>query len=75
MEEKGVVLMQGAVVDSRGVSVEEAKWLVMCLQRFYGDVAKEEGDRGVRRRLLEEFGRGDPGFKVEALVEEAEKVI
>ncbi|KAI6709124.1 hypothetical protein JHW43_008350 [Diplocarpon mali] len=70
-KEKGVVLLQGQVVEGRGVSVSEAKWLVMCLQKFYG----VSGEKSERRRLLELFGRGDPAFKVEDLVEEAEKVI
>ncbi len=32
----GVVLMQGQVAEGRGVSADDAQWLVMCLQRFYG---------------------------------------
>merc|ERR1711939_1106031 len=70
-EDKGVVLLQGQVVEGRGVSVDEAKWLIMCLQKFYGVV----GEKRERRRLLELFGKGDPAFKVEDLVEEAEKII
>lgn len=70
-QEKGVVLLQGQVIEGRGVSVDEAKWLVMCLQKFYG----VSGEKSERRRLLELFGKGDPSFKVEDLVEEAEKVI
>lgn len=66
---KGLVLMRGEVVSGRGVSVEEGKWLVMCLQRFYG------GGEGIRKGLVESFGRGDEGFKVEDLVEEAEKIV
>ncbi|KAI9871596.1 MAG: hypothetical protein M1830_002707 [Pleopsidium flavum] len=67
---KGLVLVQGSVVEGRGVSVEEGRWLVMCLQKFYG-VGEE---RGERRRLLEQFSHGDGGFKVEELLEEAEKI-
>ncbi|KAI9674446.1 MAG: hypothetical protein M1817_001784 [Caeruleum heppii] len=72
--EKGIVLLVGQVVEGRGVSVEEAKWLVMCLQRFYGGVGEREQE-GKRRRLLEMFSQGDGGFRVEDLVEEAERVI
>lgn len=66
-------------MEGRGVSVEEARWLVMCLQRFYGGVGAKDG-QGVgskrrRKELLEMFGRGDSGFRVEDLVEEAEKVV
>lgn len=70
-EEKGLVLLQGQVVEGRGVSVDEAKWLVMCLQKFYG----VSGEKSERRRLLELFGKGDAAFKVEDLVEEAEKIV
>ncbi len=69
-DSKGLVLLQGGVVEGGGVSVEEAKWLVMCLQRFYGVGA--EGTK--RRRLLEEFSRGDQGFRLDVLLDEAERV-
>lgn len=59
------------MVDGRGVSVDEGKWLLMCLQKFYGGV-DEKADR---KRLLEQFSQGDSGFKVEDLLEEAEKII
>ncbi|RAL63007.1 hypothetical protein DID88_004093 [Monilinia fructigena] len=70
-KDKELVLLHGQVIEGRGVSVDEAKWLVMCLQKFYGPV----GEKSDGRRLLEMFGRGDPAFKVEDLVEEAEKII
>lgn len=72
MEEKGLVLMQGQVLEGRRVNVEEARWLVLCLQKFYGG---EEGDHVSRRRLLEKFSQGDETFKVEELVDEAEKIV
>ncbi|KAK3061638.1 hypothetical protein LTS18_005748 [Coniosporium uncinatum] len=71
--DKGVVLVQGNVMEGRGVSVDEGKWLLMCLQKFYG--LQGEGEMGVgRRELLEQFSKGDGGFSVERLLEEAEKV-
>lgn len=73
VKEKGLVMMKGEVTEGRGVSVDDAKWLVMCLQKFYGVQSYEGG--GVRRRLVEEFGRGDGGFRLETLVEEAEKIV
>ncbi|KAI4225896.1 MAG: hypothetical protein L6R36_003566 [Xanthoria steineri] len=72
MKEKGLVLMQGQVLEGRGVNVEEARWLVLCLQKFYGG---EEGDQVSRRRLLEKFSQGDETFRVEELVDEAEKIV
>lgn len=71
--EKGVVLMQGQVVEDRGVEMDGARWLVMCLQKFYGGWEGEVGGEG-RRELLEWFGRGDPRFSVEKLLEEAERM-
>jgi ATP synthase F1 complex assembly factor 1 len=68
---KGLVLLQGEVVEGRGVSVDEAQWLIMCLQKFYG----VSGESNERRRLLEMFGNGDAAFKVEDLLEEAEKAV
>ena len=69
-DQKGLVLLQGSVVDGRGISVEEGKWLLMCLQKFYGGEEKVE-----RRKLLEQFSQGDGDFKVEHLLEEAEKIV
>lgn len=78
--EKRVVLMQGSVVSDRGVKPDDARWLVMCLQRFYGGwdgekndaLGKERADE--RKKLLEWFGKGDSRFSVEKLLEEAERL-
>lgn len=78
--ETGTVLMRGVVQDDRGVSTEDARWLVLCLQRFYGgwdgegEVKETEGRREERRKLLEWFGKGDQRFSVEKLLEEAERM-
>ena len=69
--DNGLVLLQGQVIEGRGVSVDEAKWLLICLQKFYG----VQGDKSERRRLLEMFKSGDTAFKVEDLLEEAEKAV
>lgn len=70
-DSKELVLLQGQVIAGKGVSVDEAKWLLMCLQKFYGFGS----EKSERRRLLELFGRGDAGFSIEELVEEAEKIV
>ncbi len=72
LHEKDLVLMQGQVVEGRGVSVEDAKLLVLCLQKFYG--IHQEGDSG-RQKLLEMFSEGNTAFRIEELVEEAEKLV
>ena len=68
---KGLVLLQGSVTGGRGVTVDEGKWLLMCLQKFYGIGEEKIG----RRKLLEQFSQGDGAFKVEELLEEAEKIV
>ena len=75
-EEKGVVLMVGGVAGDRGVKAEDARWLVMCLQRFYGGWNGEgDEDRAkARRDLLEWFGKGDERFTVQGLMDEAERM-
>lgn len=76
-DQKGLVMLEGRVMENRGISVEEGKWLLMCLQKFYGfeahtETAKENAER--RKKLMEQFSGGDEKFKVEELLEEAEKV-
>lgn len=66
-----VVLGQGMVVENKGVSVADAQWLVMCMQKFY--VQSEEGKE--RGELLHMFTKGDSGFQVERLIDEAEKIL
>lgn len=68
---KGLVLLQGQVIEGRGVTVDEAQWLLLCLQKFYG----QNGQKEERKKLLEQFAKGDPSFKVEDLLEEAEKIL
>jgi len=76
-EEKGLVMLEGRVMEGRGMTVEEGKWLLLQLQKFYGfeaqsDAAKENAGR--RKKLMKQFSEGDEGFKVEELLEEAERV-
>ena len=69
-EPKGVVLLEGNVLPNRGVTVDEGKFLLMTLQKFYGQTA----EKTPRRKLMEQFSEGDSSFKVEELLEEAEKI-
>ncbi|KAF9879067.1 f1f0 atp synthase assembly protein [Colletotrichum karsti] len=72
-DERGLVLMHGKLSEDRGVKTEHAQWLVMCLQRFYGEAeGKERAEE--RKKLLEWFRMGDPRFSVEKLMEEAERI-
>ncbi|TQW00420.1 hypothetical protein V2A60_001503 [Cordyceps javanica] len=79
--DKGLVLMQGQLMDDRGVRPEHAKWLAMCLQRFYGaweagvQLDGERKERALaRQQLLEWFAAGDARFSVDKLLEEAERM-
>jgi len=72
VEDKGLVLAQGAVVEDRGVSVEDGRWLLMCLQKFYGAFEGEGNER--RQVLLRQFTDGDANFEVQKLLDEAERV-
>lgn len=69
----GLVLMNGHVDTDKGVSIKEAQFLVMCLQRFY-DFGGLEGS-GRKGELLRMFSKGDAeGFKLEELMDEVERV-
>jgi ATP synthase F1 complex assembly factor 1 len=71
-DEKGLVLMLGQVMPNSGVSTTEATWLASCVQRFYDFGGQASGRKG---DLLRMFTEGDAeGFKVEELMEEAEKL-
>lgn len=72
-ESHGLVLGQGEVMENKGVSIDDARWLVMCMQKFYVGVGGDEGEG--RKELLRLFTSGDQGFRVERLLEEAEKLV
>ncbi|OJD15613.1 hypothetical protein AJ78_04133 [Emergomyces pasteurianus Ep9510] len=73
-DKTGLVLMNGSVVSDRGVSVDEAKLLVMWLQRFY-DWGVDGKQAGKRAELVRMFTQGDVnGFKLEDLMEEVERI-
>jgi ATP synthase F1 complex assembly factor 1 len=83
LDERGLVMMQGQVMDGRGIQPEHARWLVLCLQRFYGgweggsetELTPERKKRAdERRQLLSWFATGDERFTVEKLMEEAERL-
>lgn len=73
-QNREVVLAQGLVVEDRGVSVDDARLLMMTVQKFYGAIeAEEAGEK--RRRMLEMFSNGEEGFNVQELMEEVEKAV
>lgn len=70
-ESHNLVLGQGLVTENRGVSVDDARWLVMCMQKFYVQTAEGKA----RSELLDMFTRGDSAFQVDRLIDEAEKIL
>ncbi|KAK2750160.1 hypothetical protein FQN57_004656 [Myotisia sp. PD_48] len=73
-DEKGIVLMNGSVVEDKGVSVDEAQLLSMWLQLFYDWGAEGVGpDGGKKGEILRMFTKGDTDrFNVEELIEEVQ---
>lgn len=69
-QDKGLVLAEGSVLPNRGVTLEEGKFLLLCLQKFYGQTAEQTP----RRKLLEDFTQGKETFSVQSLLEETEKI-
>lgn len=69
-EDAGLVLMQGQLVEGRGAKIEDARFLVLLLQKFYGGW----GQGGQAKQLVEWFAKGDSRFTVEGLLEEAERL-
>ncbi|KAF1836755.1 ATP11-domain-containing protein, partial [Decorospora gaudefroyi] len=66
-----LVLGQGLVVENKNVTVHDARWLVMCMQKFY----VQSDQNQARSDLLDMFTRGDSAFQVERLIDEAEKIL
>jgi hypothetical protein len=57
-----------------GVSVEEGRWLLMCLRKFYNFEGAWRWDGKEKRwGLLEKFSKRDQEFMIEELVDEAER--
>lgn len=74
LEPKGIALAQGSVMGDRGITIDDGKWLFMCLQKFYG--LQPDVDVGKRRKqLLEQFTNGDAGFEIKKLLDEAESLV
>ncbi|PKS06424.1 hypothetical protein jhhlp_007172 [Lomentospora prolificans] len=75
LDERGLVLMQGQVVENRGAKVEDARFLVLCLQKFYGAWEEAGRPRVERKQLLDWFAKGDSRFTIDKLLEETERMV
>jgi len=72
--DKGIVLMRGEIdVSQRVIGLDDARMLVMGVQKIYG--AATDTERGQnRRRLVEAFTRGAEDFDVNKLMDELNRV-
>lgn len=73
-DEKGIVLMRGEVdAEQRGIGLDDARMLVMGVQKLYG--AEEGSERGmVRRKLIQEFSKGSEEFDITTLMDELNRI-
>jgi ATP synthase F1 complex assembly factor 1 len=73
-EEKGIVLMRGEIdVGQRVVGLDDARMLMMGVQKLYG--AEAESERGTnRRKLIEEFSKGAEEFDIKILMDELNRI-
>lgn len=68
----GIVLLIGNIVPDRGVSIDDGRWLLMNVQRFYDFDGEGKGRKG---ELVRMFTKGDTnGFTVQELMDEAERL-
>ena len=65
--DKRLVLLHASVTDHCGVSTDDARWLLLMLQRFYGGVATSPH----RLTLLSRFNQGSDAFRMDELLEMA----
>ena len=73
-EEKGIVLMRGEIdVEQRVVGLDDARMLVMGVQKIYGAEAESERGRN-RRKLIEGFSKGAEDFDIKILMDELNRI-
>lgn len=73
LQDKDVILMNGQVEKDAALTMDEAQLLVLNIQRFYAGVSNSDEANKKRLELLRSFTRGDEGFDMDKLVEEATK--
>ena len=73
-DEMGIALMRGEIdAEQRLIGLEDARTLVMHVQKLYGaDVDSERGR--TRRQLIEEFSKGSEEFDVNRLMDELNRI-
>lgn len=65
----GIVLMNGQVEEDCNVTLQDAHYLLLNIQRFYGAMGTESKISQERLDLLKQFNRGSKEFNVDKLIE------
>jgi ATP synthase F1 complex assembly factor 1 len=74
VEEKGIVLMRGEIdTGQRVVGLDDARMLMIGVQKLYGAVPDTERGRN-RRKLIEDFTKGAEEFDVKKLMDELNRI-
>lgn len=65
----GIVLMNGQVEDDCNVTLQDAHYLLLNIQRFYGAMGTQSKIGQERLDLLKQFNKGSKAFNVDRLIE------
>ena len=72
-EEKGIVLMRGEIDNGHGMGLDDARMLMIGVQKLFGaDASSERGK--IRRALIEKFSKGSEEFDVSELMDELNRL-
>jgi ATP synthase F1 complex assembly factor 1 len=72
-EEKGIVLMRGEIDNGHGMGLDDARMLMIGVQKLFGaDASSERGK--IRRALIEKFSKGSEEFDVSELMDELNRI-
>jgi ATP synthase mitochondrial F1 complex assembly factor 1 len=72
-EEKGIVLMRGEIDNGHGMDLEDARMLMIGVQKLFGAEASSERGK-IRRALIEKFSKGSEEFDVNELMDELNRI-
>lgn len=70
--EKDAVLMNGQVEKDSAMSLQDAQFLILALQEFYGATIADAKTTERRQALLQAFTEGSDNFPIDAVVDEVE---
>ena len=73
-QDKDVVFVRGEIDADRNINADDARFLFVQLQRFYGGYNTDERQLNERLGLVKAFSSGDDSFSMEKLLEATEKL-